>query len=113
MDTDLDDELKADFEEQVKLFLNQGFSAEEARRQASLIFGGLDQIKESCREARGIHLLDTVFQDFVYAARALRRNPAFSLVAILTLAIGIGINATTLSLLYTMFFRVLPVADSA
>jgi macrolide transport system ATP-binding/permease protein len=109
MDAELDDELRSEFEEQVEFFLQQGLPLDEARRQAKLSFGELEQIKERCRDARGVFLLETMRQDLIHAVRLLKKDPVFSIVAILTLAIGIGANAGTLSLLHAVSMRSLSV----
>ena len=86
----LDEELRFHFEQQVEKNVAHGLPRVEARRQAWLAFGGIDQVKEECREARGIALLETVAKDLGYAVRGLRRSPGLSLSAALTIAIGVG-----------------------
>ena len=88
-----------------------GASEREARRQAQQEFGGVEQIKEACREARGTLWIESSLQDLRYSARSLRRTPAFTLAAIVTLALGIGVNTAIFQLLDAVRLRSLPVAE--
>src|ERR1700682_4502659 len=75
---ELDDELRFHFEHQVEKFVQSGLSHTEAHRRARIIFGGPDQIKEECREARGIHFLESCVQDMLYGISMLYRIAAFT-----------------------------------
>jgi len=88
--------------------LERGLSPAEARRQALVRFGGPQQVKETLREARGLPLLETLFQDFRFALRMLRRSPGFALVAIFCLTLGIGTNAAVFSWMEGLLFRPYP-----
>jgi predicted permease len=105
---DLNDELRFHFEQQVEKFRLAGMSEEEARRQARLTFGGHEQVKEDCREARGTSFVENARQDLRYAARQLRSNPTFAVVIILTLALSIGANSAIFSVIDGVLIQSLP-----
>jgi predicted permease len=105
----LDAELQFHIDRQVADNLRAGMSPEEARRNANLKFGGLEQLKEDCRDVRRTRWLETVVQDVRFALRLLRRSPGFSLVAVACLALGIGANAAIFSVMDALMLRLLPV----
>lgn len=111
LDRELDEELRYHLERQVAEYVADGMTAEEARRAALRDFGGLAQSKEECREARGVRAFEDLRQDIVFGLRVLRRNPVFSLVAVVTLALGIGANTALFSITNAVVFRPLPFAE--
>lgn len=108
IENELEEELRFHFDRQVSKFRTAGMSESEARRQARLLFGGHDQIKEDCRQARGTSFVELTIEDARYALRQLRSNPTFALVLILTLALSIGANSAIFSVINGVLLKRLP-----
>lgn len=111
-DVDLDEELEFHLQHLIDDHVAAGMSPSAARYRALREMGAVAQRKDECRDARGLALVDSIRQDVAYAVRALRKTPAFSLVAILSLAIGIGANTTIFTLVNGILLRPLPYPES-
>src|SRR5438270_6172897 len=109
-DQEVDEELRDHLERKTEEYVAQGMTQEKAHRRARLDLGGIEQTKENCRDARRVNWLQDTMQDVRYATRTLLRNPGFALIAILTLALGIGANTAIFSVVHSTLFESLPFA---
>ena len=108
LDRELDEELRSHLEMEVEYNVRQGLPPDEARARAVREFGGVARVREEAREARGLGPLEELGRDARIAARSLRRSPAYTAVAVLTLALGIGITAAVFSVVDGVLLRPLP-----
>lgn len=108
IEAELNEELRAHIEQQAEKYIQAGMSPQEAARRARLEFGGIEQVKEECRDTWGIRFINELGRDVRYGLRQLHRSPGFTVVAILTLALGIGATTAVLSVMESILWKALP-----
>ncbi|MBV9506745.1 MAG: ABC transporter permease [Acidobacteriia bacterium] len=108
LEREFDEELKAHVEQAAEDYTRRGTNPVEARRRALIDLGGMEATKQLCRESRGLPWLDGAAHDVLYALRGLRRTPGFTLTAITTLAIGIGVNTAIFTVSKAALFSGFP-----
>ncbi len=108
LDKQLDSELRFHADELAKEYIAEGMAPEEARRRAALELGGPEQIKEELRDVHRVPILETMLNNLKWALRLIRKSPSFSVVVIVTLALGIGANSAVFSAIDAILLRPLP-----
>jgi predicted permease len=111
VEKDLDDELAFHIEMQIRKNVAAGMSETEAARQARIQFGRTTQVAEECRDARGIGVIETVWQDIRYAIRGFRRSPTFVLTLVATIAVGLGLDTALFTVFNATYFRPIAVRE--
>ena len=111
LEDEMDEELRFHLENQIEDNIKAGMTPEEARYAALRTFGGVEQIKERCRDTHRFRFIEDFRQDVCYGFRMLLRNPGFSAVSVFSLALGIGANTAVFGLIDTLIFRPFPVRD--
>ena len=108
MEADLAEELRFHIQSRTEHLMRSGLSASEAERQARIEFGAVEAYKESCREASGLAWFDELRGNLRYTLRTLRNNPGFTLAAVLSLAVGIGVNTSAFSSVNSLVLHPFP-----
>jgi putative ABC transport system permease protein len=112
VEQELDEELRFHLENEIEKLMRSGLTREEASRKAKMSLGGVDQVKEECRDSRGVSGLENALQDIRYGMRGLRRNPGLAIIAIVTLSLGMAASIVVFSIFEAVLLRSLPFRDT-
>ncbi|GGG90061.1 ABC transporter permease [Silvibacterium dinghuense] len=108
VENELDEELQFHLEHEIKKHMARGASPAEAKRRAQIAIGGMEQVRQECRDARGTRLLEDLFHDLRFALRQLRRSPSFTMTAIVVFAFGVAASTTIFAFVDAAFIKPLP-----
>jgi putative ABC transport system permease protein len=109
----MSEELRFHIEEYAADLMRGGLSKDESLRRARVEFGSVDNVKDDCRQSRGLSAIDNLRRDLRQAVRLMRRAPGFTAAAIATLALGLGLNSAVLSLTHAIFLKPLPLPEAS
>jgi predicted permease len=111
MENELDEELQFHLEKAIEQNLQRGMNPEEARTAALRSFGGVERVKEESRDERGVRLLEELWQDLRYGARMLLKKPGFTVITVIILALGIGVNTALFTIFNVFVLQPMPLKD--